>query len=163
MKKIISILLAVACVIVCAGCGKNEPQIEPSVTVNEVLQELEKSGYTVKSINNRYRVPEVDCEFGLDTNDKNFVNLVLFESKKFETDQKDLLKTIWNKLLDDKVLIGEIVYDLCSEEYLKNGIASNIERGNLSIRYFTTEKINSDSNSTRNTYYSVSLEINANN
>lgn len=149
-KRILSIMLIAVCVVMCTACGKlDEPNIEPSVTVSEMLETLENAGYTIKAneetkVESDYIVNNLECNIDFGTNDKYCINSMFFDCKQFNSEQKDLLKVIWTKLTNDKILVGEMVYDMLLEENLQNGVYSNLTQGNISFSYLDMTRINED-------------------
>ena|GEM_PF-3340395 len=164
MKRILSTILVVICVVMCTACCKDEPYIEPSVTVDEMLEMLSNEGYTINlnennSLEDEYIEQSTKSRLWFYTNDNGYIDRVYLECYNFTDNEKDFLRTVWIKLLKDKALVGELIFDLRSEEYLQNETLSEIERGNLSVSYFTTEKLNSTLDSSKDNVHEISLKI----
>ena len=162
MKRILSTILVVICVVMCTACGKDEPYIEPSITVDEMLETLSNEGYVMESneetaIESDYVERNTKSIMYVDTDTNGFITSVRIECTDFSERKQDFQNIVWTKLLNDKTLVGELISDLRSEEYLQNGILSEIERGNLSLKYFTTEKLNIDETKKK---HEITLTIN---
>lgn len=147
MKKIISLILAVVCVMSLglSGCGK-DVYIDPSVTIQEVLDTLSNVGYTDiehKEGTNEYTISGVyDFVFSMNYNSSesnDYIEDVGFEFNKLNSDSENLIKIILGKIIQDQEIIDNVINKL-NEASSENKSYISPEYGNLSFHCFNYGK-----------------------
>ncbi|MEE1076251.1 MAG: hypothetical protein UHY68_03185 [Acutalibacteraceae bacterium] len=144
MKKIISLMLAVICMmsLILSGCDKQE--IEP-VTVGELLDLIKAEGYTdiqhEEGTYNDYLLIDSGNSVHEDTDDirialngfnlDDVVTYVRIEYNFFNEEVECLLKTIAYKLCNDNEFVEDIILASKTEEY------KIIEKGDFRFDIFT--------------------------